>query len=291
MRMTSGARLLAVCLLALVVLGVPRLGAATETEGPRFKAFTSGYEQADVDEGGAYSKSQFGVSAGYQWFTLGYTRTNYSWSHTKDVNFSRGSEPWNELHKLSLDAAFDGYLTDGLTWFAGGSVIAGFEKDMWGSFTFAPRGGLRFSPTADLGFSVGAVGLISPVRPLVLPLIGIEWRNERDLGLSASLGFPATKVQYRFNDVLAARAAVAWSRDMYRLSNGSSVARKGYVEEAGYTSGAYLDITPLDQLTFTVGGELLSGRTLRIYEKGGDELSRADVERSLGAVLRASYAF
>ena len=99
------------------------------------------------------------------------------------------------------------------------------------------------------------------------------------------------EVQYRFNDLLAARVAAKWDRDIYRLSNDSSVAGKGYVEESGYTGGAYLDITPIADLKLTVGAELLFDRQLRLYDKGGDEFSKTDVDRALGAVLRASYSF
>ena len=143
----------------------------------------------------------------------------------------------------------------------------------------------------ELKLHLGAVGLISPVRPLVLPLVGVEWGNEQDFGLSATVGFPGTRVQYRFNELLAARMAARWDRDIYRLSNDSDVAKKGYMEESGYTGGAYLDITPINNLKFTVGAELLFDRQLRLYDKGGDEFSKTDVDRSLGAVIRASYSF
>ena len=263
---------------------------AEKTDGPRFNVFTQGYEKADTDEGGSYSKTQTGVSAGYQWFTLSYTRSEYSWSHADAVHFSNG-KPWSALHKLSFDAAFDGRFSDTLGWFAAGSVVSGFEDEMWDSFSLAPRGGLTFSPSSEWKFHAGAAGLIAPVRPLLLPLVGVEWRNAMDYGLSAALGFPATRVQYRFNDMLAARMAAHWDRDLYKLANNSEVAGKGYVEESGYTGGAYLDITPIANLQFTVGAELLFDRQLRLYDKGGDEFSKTDVDRTLGAVLRANYSF
>lgn len=281
----------AACLLALAAFSMPRLGWAEQPDGPRFNIYTQGYEKADVDEGGSYSKTESGVSVGYKWFTLGYKRSSYSWSHSDSVNFSKKGEPWDEMNKLSLDASFDGYLNDTVSWFAGGTIISGFEDQVWDSFTFAPRGGLTFSPSYDLKLHLGAVGLISPVRPLVLPLVGAEWGNEQDFGLSAMVGFPGTRVQYRFNELLAARVAARWDRDIYRLSNDSSVAKKGYMEESGYTGGAYLDITPISNLKFTVGAELLFDRQLRLYDKGGDEFSKTDVDRSLGAVVRASYSF
>ena len=264
-------------------------GWAEQPDAPRFNIYTQGYEKADVDEGGSYSKTESGVSVGYKWFTLGYKRSSYSWSHSDSVNFSKKGEPWDEMNKLSLDASFDGYLNDTVSWFAGGTIISGFEDQVWDSFTFAPRGGLTFSPSYDLKLPRRG-GPDFPVRPLV-PLVGAEWGNEQDFGLSAMVGFPGTRVQYRFNELLAARVAARWDRDIYRLSNDSSVAKKGYMEESGYTGGAYLDITPISDLKFTVGAELLFDRQLRLYDKGGDEFSKTDVDRSLGAVVRASYSF
>ena len=281
----------AACLMLLAAIGMPDASWAWESDGPRFNIYTQGYEKANVDEGGSYSKTETGVSAGYKWFTLSYKRSDFSWSDSDSVNFSKKDSPWDQLNKLTLDASFNGVLNESVSWFAGGSIISGFEDQIWESFTFAPRGGLTFTPTYDLKFHVGAAGLISPVRPLVLPLVGAEWRSEHDYGLSGIIGFPGTRVQYRFNDLLAARVAAKWERDIYRLSNDSSVAKKGYVEESGYTGGAYLDITPLAGLKLTVGAELLFDRQLRLYDKGGDEFSKTDVDRSLGAVLRASYSF
>ena len=281
----------AACLMVLAAFGMPDTSCAWESDGPRFNIYTQGYEKADVDEGGSYSKTETGVSAGYKWFTLAYKRSDFSWSHSDSVNFSKKGSPWDQLNKLTLDASFNGALGESVNWFAGGSIISGFEDQIWDSFTFAPRGGLTFSPTYDLKFHVGAAGLISPVRPLVMPIVGAEWRNEHDYGLSGIIGFPGTRVQYRFNDLLAARVAAKWDRDIYRLSNDSSVAGKGYVKESGYTGGAYLDITPIADLKLTVGAELLFDRQLRLYDKGGDEFSKTDVDRALGAVLRASYSF
>ena len=254
----------AACLMVLAAFGMPDTSWAWESDGPRFNIYTQGYEKADVDEGGSYSKTETGVSAGYKWFTLAYKRSDFSWSHSDSVNFSKKGSPWDQLNKLTLDASFNGALGESVNWFAGGSIISGFEDQIWDSFTFAPRGGLTFSPTYDLKFHVGAAGLISPVRPLVMPIVGAEWRNEHDYGLSGIIGFPGTRVQYRFNDLLAARVAAKWDRDIYRLSNDSSVAGKGYVEESGYTGGAYLDITPLADLKLTVGAELLFDRQLRL---------------------------
>ena len=84
--------------------------------------------------------------------------------------------------------------------------------------------------------------------------------------------------------------AARWDRDIYRLSNDSDVTKKGYMEESGYRRRVSRHHA-INNLKFTVGAELLFDRQLRLYDKGGDEFSKTDVDRSLGAVIRASYSF
>ena len=100
----------AACLMVLAAFGMPDTSWAWESDGPRFNIYTQGYEKADVDEGGSYSKTETGVSAGYKWFTLAYKRSDFSWSHSDSVNFSKKGSPWDQLNKLTLDASFNGAL-------------------------------------------------------------------------------------------------------------------------------------------------------------------------------------
>ena len=129
----------AACLMVLAAFGMPDTSWAWESDGPRFNIYTQGYGKADVDEGGSYSKTETGVSAGYKWFTLAYKRSDFSWSHSDSVNFSKKGSPWDQLNKLTLDASFNGALGESVNWFAGGSIISGFEDQIWDSFMFASR--------------------------------------------------------------------------------------------------------------------------------------------------------
>ena len=86
----------AACLMVLAAFGMPDTSWAWESDGPRFNIYTQGYEKADVDEGGSYSKTETGVSAGYKWFTLAYKRSDFSWSHSDSVNFSKKGSPWEQ---------------------------------------------------------------------------------------------------------------------------------------------------------------------------------------------------
>ena len=140
----------AACLMLLAALGMPAASWAWESDGPRFNIYTQGYEKADVDEGGSYSKTETGVSAGYKWFTLSYKRSDFSWSDSDSVNFSKKDSPWDQLNKLTLDASFNGVLNESVSWFAGGSIISGFEDQI---FSVHPlqRQGLRLLVHCDNG--------------------------------------------------------------------------------------------------------------------------------------------
>lgn len=267
--------------------------ARTEGGGPRFHFSGQTFSKADVDGGGTYSRTQTRASVGYQWLTLAYTRSDYDWSHTKKafLGKSRGGTPWDRLQRVAVDASFRGEWTDSVGWFAGGTLVSGFEEQLSDSFSIVGRGGLSWMVNFDLTLRIGAIGSAAPVHSLLIPLIEIDWRDPADYGFSAHLGVPASSLSYRFNDLLAARAAVSWNRELYRLADDSSVARKGYVEDSGFTTGAYLDLTPLGGLTVTVGAELLANRSLRIYDHNGDRLSKTDVDNALGAVFRVGYNF
>ncbi len=281
----------AVLLIAFLIFALSQTVLAYTDEGPHFGFDAQTYSKADVDSGGKYSRTDMNFRAGYKWFTFAYTRSDYDWSSVSNTGISHGRNPWDTLHHLSLDAAFDGYLSESVDWFAGVTLLSGFESQVWDSFSLAPRAGLSFRATPDLKFNLGATGIIAPAHSMLLPLLGVEWRDAYDMGLSAKVGFPATQVQYRFNDMAAARLSAKWSRNLYRLASDSSVARKGYMEEESITSGAYLDLTPLDHLKFTVGAEMMAWRSMRIYDKDGDKMSKTDMDPSVGAVFRASYNF
>ena len=276
--------------LMFVFIGVAP--ALAQTEMPKFEVSTRAYTKGDVDDrNGKYSVTKTNITASWRWFTLSYTHSDYDWKHPNRLPFGNGDDPWDTFHKLMFDAKTDDAITENLSWFGGATLVSGFEDEMTDSFSLIGRGGLRYNFSSDLGVSAGAVGMLSPVHSMILPLVGVHWRHENDLGFSANVGYPLTTVRYRFSDLLRLRAVNYWSRDVVRLANDSNVRRKGYVEECGYTAGAYLDIMPLPGLTATVGAEYMYDRDMRIYNKSGHIKGKYDVEDAFGGVLRLNYKF
>ena len=114
-----------------------------------------------------------------------------------------------------------------------------------------------------------------------MPIVGAEWRNEHDYGLSGIIGFPGTRVQYRFNDLLAARVAAKWIRDYLSSVQRQQRRREGVRGRVRlYGRRVSRHHAPFADLKLTVGAELLFDRQLRLYDSGGDEFSKTDVDRA-----------
>lgn len=280
-------------LLTLTMMLVFAVGAQAEDAPVRFDIFTQGYGKAEVDNrGGEFSVVNTNIMAGYKWFTFNYSRSEYDWEHSSALPFGKKQgEPWKTLHNLAFDAKTGGQLTDTVGWFAGGTLTSGFESEIANSFSLGGRGGLTWEVNEDFRIRAGGIGLLSPAHAMLLPLIGLDWRNELDAGFSATIGAPLTALRYRLNPVVSTRLSSYWSRSLYRLANDSSVSKEGYLEDSGLTTGAYVDITPLDGLKLTVGAEVLSERYIRLFDDNGDRLSKYRVDSSLGGVLRLKYSF
>lgn len=268
---------------------------AASAQGPdtlKIDANTQAYARGDVDDrNGKYSVSRTNVTARYRWFTLSYRYSHYDWSHPRRLPFGNGDDPWESFHRIALDGRTSDFITEDLEWFGGATVVSSFEDEVSRSFSLIGRAGLRYAITPDLRVSAGAAGFLSYAHPMILPLVGIEWRNEEDYGFSATLGYPSTALRYRFNDLVRLRATNTWSRDLTRLANDSNVRRKGYVEESAYTAGAYLDLTPLAGLVATVGVEYQYDRRMSIYNKSGHRKGKYDVDDAFGGIFSLGYSF
>lgn len=279
----------AVLLSCLVV--APAANAAQEDVPLWIQATGSAVSRGDVDNGGSYSSQTGGVQAGWKWFTFSYARTSYDWNDVDRLSFgNRHDDPWDALTRVSLDAAFDGMFTDSLGWFGGATVGSAYEDEMDDSYFVGGRAGLSLNVN---GVALrGGVGVFANgVDAKALPVVAASWGRPSDMGLSATIGFPRSDVRYRFSELWAARMGLTGDRGVYRLKNDSPVADKGYVMEEGYTLGAYADVSPIENLTFSVGPEYVFGRRLSIYDKDGDRMDREDVDGSLGGSLRMRWSF
>ncbi len=252
---------------------------------------------SDVENGhGSYSVAEYAAAIEWQGLSLTYTGRKYSWDDVAALQFGNGSdEPWETLHNISIGYNKRGVFNDTWGWFAGITGQASFEEEMDKSFSAFGQAGLSYLFSKDWRVHFGVVAMVSYDDPLVAPFIGANYRNPKELGLSASIGFPASYVNYRFNEAFALRLGALMSRNSYRLADDSSVAKEGYLSEQDVTTGLYADITPnlfdKGDLSISLGLEYTMLREIEIHDSDYNSLSDTDVDDSFGGFVRLQYTF
>ncbi len=277
----------------LALLLVPSLTHAFD--GPQIHATGGLSSRADFDNAaGSYRSSRWGVNASWQWFYLDYDHTEYHWRDYTRMRFSRGHKPWNNLDFVRMGARLNGDLNeDGLGWFWDGGLVMGWEDEVSRSFGLAGTGGLSYQFSPELSGKLGVWGMAHPALFRLLPAASLDWNAPEEQGLSFTLGFPETMLRYRTETGLTLRAGA--KADMgertYRLADDSSVYRKGYVSTRGVTGGVYLDASPVDGLTATIGLEYDMERKYEIRSDSGSRKQTLDVENAPAVHFSLGYRF
>ena len=138
----------------------------------------------------------------------------------------------------------------------------------------------------------GGVGVSAhPIGVRAMPVAAADWGNQRDLGFSATVGMPETMLRYRTSDLFSFRLGGRMDGGTYRLADDSPVEREGYMKTSSVTLGGYIDVTPLDDLTLTLGAEYLTRREMTVYNSDGEEKDSYDVDDAPALFLRLRYGF
>ncbi len=246
-------------------------------------ALTSSYTgHADVDSTGSFSETSTHMRLRIAFFSLSYTQDHYDWEDTASLPFGDGSDPWEDLHSLSLGARWGKKLSDTWLFHCTGGLGVNYERqidDAWGWFgigVFARQ----LNEDWRFNFGIGYAGHQKVNQSFsVFPIVGINYRRSMDEGWSWGLGFPNTSIQYRFNLVWAVSAGFAWrGGNVYRLADNNRVVPAGYAEVKGSSWGITVRYYPSRKLRFRLGISALTGRGIEFYDRDGDELQDYDVE-------------
>ncbi len=241
---------------------------------------------ADFDSSGAeISYSRAGIEIEGPILDLSYSRYDFDWTGAKQIGFSRGaSNPWSDLHSLSLSSSAPFRLTDNLDLMIGAEVESAWESEIDSSFSYDLSLGLQWKFSENWGLTIGGEYTYHPDTSLgneFLPMIALAWRQDAEEGWSASVGIP-TEIRYIFNGSSSIVLQGSGEDGVFRLSNDSAVSPSGYAEWSQFGLGVFYE-HKLDQhwklsmgLSYSFEGEW------RIYDKKGDRLATEDVGGALG---------
>ncbi|SDB02437.1 hypothetical protein SAMN05660653_00085 [Desulfonatronum thiosulfatophilum] len=247
---------------------------------------------------GKVSVSHSRVDASYSRYTLSWQTSWYSWQDKHALPFGDArTDPWNDLHSLSLLVDQRGRLSSRWSYFVQGAIRSGFEKQISRSLGIAANGGVIYGWDEDWSLGLGGyIGLAPTSRfgfSSTFAMVGpfVQYRHPGATGFSARLGFPQSELRYTFNPVWSTWLGVGINSGTYRLADNNTVMPRGYVRAKTYTSGIYLDVTPTPSLTIRFGPTYNFGRRLDFYDSGGDKRRGYDLKAVPGLEAGVNWTF
>lgn len=250
--------------------------------------------QADLSGGkGKFAVMRAGATISYSKFTFTYRRRFYDWDDKANLPFGNGrDDPWQDFSSLTLRARHDGELNKAWRYFVVAGAFSSFEKDMAGSYGGLGMAGVTYVVSPTLQWIFGGAVSYHPVRTRALPVIGINWNMGAKKGWSGAVGYPITRLLYRFNPQWALEVgSVGYVRSIYRLADDSTVEREGYLETEHMMAGAGFEYNPAKNCKINLSLRYFFNREMTIYDKDCDNEHNYDVDNSWGGVLSVAYTF
>ncbi len=272
---------------SLSLLAVALLGVCSSSQAFFVNANGSYNGKADIDgSGGAeMSSSVYRLTAGGQYLTFSVKHTEY--------DFSGIDDPVDSLDHVALDGHYDFSLTQDFGLFTGLTLAMGFEDEIHLSDNYAitPRAGVSYTFAGGNQIFLGALAQFNEVDNIYLPIAGIKFGSDSDLGFSGSLAYPATKVTYRPSAYYAFEGVFLTVRDLYQLADDSKLSPEGYIFEKSYGAALGVIVNPLQMLELRFGVQSFFDREYEIYDAGGHELASYDVDPAMGFYGNLNFKF
>lgn len=237
---------------------------------------------------------QAGVQAGYPFLNLSYDVFDYDWKQPGALRFARdGKAPWEQLHDVSIRAAYARTLNSTWDFLAGARLISSFEDEAAGSLNGRIFGGARYNVSPSCFVVAGGFGLVRPVASFAVPVVSLIFFDKTPTNSTwqISPGYPESRFRYNVSPRAGIQLEVVPDNNIYRLADDSSVAGKGYVETKIATVSLALDAAIRPQLHLLVGPTWNFRRSLTFYDQDGHEMTFANLSDEVGGFARLHYEF
>lgn len=129
------------------------------------------------------------------------------------------------------------------------------------------------------------------VRSQALPIIGWSYRERKAIGLSATIGFPPTRIAYGSNKNGSTLGTLQYKQFLGKLAKNSTIAANGYAEFETYKLNLGRVYQYNKHLKLQLGGFIAPEYRFIVYK--ADE-SREDSDRvtpTWGTRVKISYQF
>jgi hypothetical protein len=280
------------------------------------------------------SHTQTGVSLSILTLNLDYTMDYYSWDKLGNLPFGNGKDdPWETLHSLSLGGMYGGEINEKWSWVVIAAGSTAFEKEISSSYLNSTLGGGAIYSLSDRWNLIGGAGamytnapeldfgdlLDDPPEVIPVPVLGVQWNQDAESGLSLSLIFPLeASISYRtFDGALSTSADfLAQSADItYQftpmfgvtlsgsLDNGTihqladdNVAipvgtKEGYLKTEGRIVDLMLNVKLSEHTNFKAGPYYIFNQEISVRDKEDKALQKVEADDTFGGKFGLSFVF
>ncbi|MGL1861000.1 MAG: hypothetical protein OCC46_00590 [Pseudodesulfovibrio sp.] len=267
------------------------------SKGLRLEADVSYVSEADFTGGlGSVKVLRSTLAADYSIFRLSYGLSHFMWKDGGASTFSTDeTTPWDNLHDVTLQARLlNNKITDKWRYWVNGELSSSFEEDFPGAVGVGFDGGVAYDFWN--GWMLGVSAKTIAVSALSDDLFG-----ELELGLALAVSQRALRETLKSLGLFTGAAdgtekigfsvALSGAEKTYRLSSNSPVRKNGYLGLVRSKAGAYLDYSPNDKWTFSVGPEYHYSRKYKLYDSSGKLHSSHRLDSAWGGYARVLLKF
>ncbi|WP_320169069.1 hypothetical protein [Maridesulfovibrio sp.] len=244
------------------------------------------------DDMGSVSVIRTRIKASYSIFELSYGLSHFTWENEEQIpifgnEMENIRDPFDNLHDITLEAHLlnNRFHKDWLYWLDG-TATAAYEYDFPGALGAGFQGGVAYDIWHGwmLGFGAKAVA----INPISNDLFG-----DVEFGAILSMSHDA------FMDTLELLGLDFGGSDTphtfgvsFALSSAEKVYKsEGYIEVIRSKAGVYLDYSPIEQLTFSIGPEYYYDCMYSFYTNSGKLISKHKLSNALGGFVRFMWMF
>lgn len=227
-----------------------------------------------------------------QLFFFDYERWNINWQDVSELPFGdKKSDPISDMQRFNLFGRYGVKLNANDIFITAVGVESVFEKETNDSYSAQALGMIRKKLTSNHAITFGALYRYHKVRSRILPIVGWSYRERKPIGLSATVGFPRTRLTYGFNKHWSVLGTFQYDQFLGKLAKDSVISADGYAEFETYKLNLDGVYRFNKHLKLQVGAFIAPEYRFIIYgsDEGREESYR--VTPTWGTRLKISYQF
>jgi hypothetical protein len=274
-------------------VGLADDGQARPAKAGKFEISVSSVGMAEVGDSVAeLGYTQIGVSMKLKGFSFGYDLRNYEWSNPGSLPFvGGGDDPFEQMHTLKVGYEFKGRFNDTTGWRVFTRLSSSFENDILGLPTATLGVGVDHRVSDNLILMGGAFGSFNDSENRAWPYIGLIYRPGARDGISGSLAFPYSRLNFHFHPSAYVSLRGGYLRRTYKLAEDNPVRPDGEFRSTEFSAGLSLNWIVSRMMRLEIGADYLFAREITLSDDGGDNSTDYDLDSTWGFFGRVVLSF